>query len=286
MAYRFHEEGYGEVIAEARGARLEPYLGLRYPASDIPPQARRLYMRQRVGTIADADYEPVPLLADTSLDDGTPVDLTHSALRSASPIHREYMRNMKSAASLTIGLVHSSAAGERNLWGMLVCHHAKPMIAGPEVRAVADMIGQVVSLLLGSLGDSELYGQRFERQAALNTLSERLAGSMSLAVALTGAEEEVLRLVDAGGALLWIGGTVHRLGQTPPLPVAERALVVLRSLAGGMVLAVDDLGGRHPELAACTADGSGALLLPLGQDIGRCDPMVPAGTVPNRHVGR
>jgi diguanylate cyclase (GGDEF)-like protein len=266
MAYRFHDEGYGEVIAEARGARLEPYLGLRYPASDIPAQARRLYLRQRVGTIADVDYQPVPLLVDRSLDDGTPVDLTHSALRSASPVHREYMRNMGTAASLTIGLVHTPASGERKLWGMLVCHNSKPMIAGPELRAVAEMLGQVVSLLLGSLGDSEVHSQRFERQMALSTLVGRLADSMSPAVALTGAEEDILRLVDAAGAVLRIGKEVHRLGQAPPLPVAEQALAVLLPLAGNAVLAVDDLGKRHPELADCTAKGSGALLLPLGLD--------------------
>ena len=98
MAYRFHDEGHGEVIAEARRARLEPYLGLHYPAADVPPQARRLYLRQRVGTIADAGYQPVPLLADPSRPGAAPVDLTHSALRSASPIHRQYMRNMKTAA--------------------------------------------------------------------------------------------------------------------------------------------------------------------------------------------
>jgi diguanylate cyclase (GGDEF)-like protein len=269
MAYRFHREGYGEVIAEARSARLEPYLGLRYPASDIPPQARRLYLRQHVGTIADSSYQPVPLLADPSLKDDTQVDLTHSTLRSASPIHREYMRNMKTAASLTIGLVHSSPSSEPTLWGMLVCHHARPMVAGPELRAVADMVGQVVSLLLGSLSDAEVYAQRFERQTILNTLVNRLAGPLPLAQALTGtttgAGEELLQLVDATGAMVRIDGVWYSLGQTPPLPAVESALAVLQPLAGDAVLAVDDLGRRHPELATCTADGSGAMLLALGQ---------------------
>jgi light-regulated signal transduction histidine kinase (bacteriophytochrome) len=166
MAYRFHEDGHGEVIAEAREESLEPFLGLHYPASDVPPQARRLYLRQSVGSIADASYQAVPLLIDSASDDGTPLDLTHSALRSASPIHREYMRNMNTAASLTIGLPrrqrpegketgpHDRDASD--LWGMLVCHHATPRISGPAVRAVAGMIGQVVSLLLSSLGEAEV----------------------------------------------------------------------------------------------------------------------------------
>ena len=96
------------------------------------------------------------------LDDGTPLDLTHSVLRSVSPIHREYMRNMKTAASLTVGLAHG-----QTLWGMLVCHHLTPRFAGPDLRAVADMIGQVVSLLLVSLGEADLFARRHERQATL-----------------------------------------------------------------------------------------------------------------------
>ena len=266
MAYRFHEEGYGEVIAEARGARFEPYLGLRYPASDVPPQARRLYMRQRVGTIADSSYQPVALLADPALPGAEPVDLTHSALRSASPIHREYMRNMKTAASLTIGLVSSSASSGQNLWGMLVCHSGKPFVAGPGLRAIADMIGQVVSLLLNSLNDAEVFSQRLDRQTMLNALVSRLMSATPLPEALTGGDLDLLRLVDAAGALVRIDGAFYSLGQIPPRSAAEYAMTRLQRLAGRAMLAVDDLGRRHPEFADCIADGSGALLLPLGQD--------------------
>jgi len=261
MAYRFGPDGHGEVIAEACAPQLEPYLGLRYPASDTPAQARRLYLRQRVGAIADSSYQPVPLLADPALDDGGLIDLTHCALRSVSPVHREYMRNMKTAASLTIGLAQG-----QELWGMLVCHHAMPRIAGPELRAVAHMIGQVVSLLLASLGDAEDYVQQLERISILRALVARLAAAMPLSDAFAAAQTELLGLVEASGAVVRLSGTLLRLGRTPPLAAADRALAVLQSEAGGEVLAVDDLGLRHPDLAACTSQGSGALLLPLAQD--------------------
>jgi light-regulated signal transduction histidine kinase (bacteriophytochrome)/FixJ family two-component response regulator len=261
MAYRFGADGHGEVIAEALAAPLEPYLGLHYPASDVPPQARRLYLRQRVGVVADSSYVPVPLLADPALDDGTPLDLTHSELRSISPVHREYMRNMKTAASLTIGL-----AQRQELWGMLVCHHATPRLAGPELRAVAGVIGQVVSLLLASLGKAEVYAQHFQRYATLRALIERLGAPLPLPEALAGAEAELLALVDAAGAVVRLSGTLAHLGRTPPSPASERALAALSAEADGRVLAVDDLGLRHPLLAECTSEGSGALLLPLGRD--------------------
>jgi diguanylate cyclase (GGDEF)-like protein len=150
MAYRFDQDGHGEVIAEACADGMTPYLGLCYPVRDIPPQARRQYLLHPIGAIADSSYEPVPLLVDPALAGAAPLDLTHSALRSVSPVHREYMRNMKTAASLTIGL----ADGPR-LWGMLVCHHATPRVAGPELRAVAATVGQVISLMLAGLGDAE-----------------------------------------------------------------------------------------------------------------------------------
>jgi diguanylate cyclase (GGDEF)-like protein/PAS domain S-box-containing protein len=263
MAYRFGEDGHGEVIAESLEARLEPFLGLRYPASDIPAQARRLFLRQRVGMIGDAGATPVPLLADPALDDGTPLDLTHSALRSASPIHREYMRNMHTAASLTVALVHR---GE--LWGMLVCHHSTARVAGPELRAAADTIGQVVSLLLESLGESEVLAQRLVRNTTLRALADAMAGAASLSDALVQGQADLLRLVDATGALVRLGGPPVLLGSTPDPGLAERALKTLLEAAQGELLAIDDLGRRFPALAQATRQGSGALLLPLTPDGG------------------
>ena len=261
MAYRFGEDGHGEVIAEACAERLEPYLGLHYPATDVPPQARRIYLRQSVGAIADSNYKPVPLLVDPALADATALDLTYSPFRSVSPCHVEFMRNMGTAASLTIGLAQGP-----DLWGMLVCHHGTPRIAGPELRAVAEMVGQVVSLLLASLSENEVYAQRFERIATLRALVDRLAAPEPLADAFAAAEEDLLYLVEATGAVVRLSGASLCLGRTPALPVAEHALAVLQSEAGGRVLAVDDLGLRHPELADCTSEASGALLLPLAQD--------------------
>jgi diguanylate cyclase (GGDEF)-like protein/PAS domain S-box-containing protein len=259
MAYRFSEDGHGEVISESCAPHLEPYLGLRYPANDIPPQARRHYLRQRVGAVADSGYQPVPLLADPALD-GTPLDLTHSALRSVSPVHREYMRNMGTAASLTVGLAHG---GE--LWGMLVCHHPVPRVAAPDVRAAAGMIGQVVSLLLGSIGEAEALAQRHRLGGVLRRLAEGLAAPVPLPEAVALAESDLLGLVGADGAAVRLSGTTLCLGRTPPPLEAQQAVAVLNKAADGRVLAIDDLGIRYPDLAPCTAAGSGALLLPLAQ---------------------
>jgi diguanylate cyclase (GGDEF)-like protein/PAS domain S-box-containing protein len=263
MAYRFLEDGHGEVIAEAREASLKAYLGQHYPASDIPPQARRLYLRQRVGAIVDSSYIPVPLCAEPTLDDGAPLDLTHSALRSASPIHREYMRNMNTAASLTIGLAYGS-----DLWGMLVCHHSTPRCAGFEMRAAADLIGLVVSLLIVSTSEAEVSAQRLQGSATLHALTDRLATAVPLPAALTAAKTELLHIVGATGAVLRLSGALICLGTTPSRPAIQFTLATLRPLAGSDRVAVDDLSLRYPELTGSTAEASGAMLLPLatGED--------------------
>jgi diguanylate cyclase (GGDEF)-like protein len=261
MAYRFDESGDGEVIAEARDDGLEPYLGLRYPAADIPRQARQQYRLQRVGVVADSAYLPVAMLSHPTLHDGSPVDMTYSTLRSISPMHCEYMRNMSTAASLTIGLVC-----EQELWGMLVCHHGTPRIAGVELRAVAEMIGQIVSLLLVTLGQSEVYAQRLERTEVLRALVEKLAAPVPLSDVFSAAELDLLTLVRAEGAVIRFAGSILYLGRTPPADATLAALSVLYTAAAGTVLAVDDLTLRYPELARCGPDGSGALVLPLSQN--------------------
>ena len=258
MAYRFDRDGHGEVIAEAVESHLDPFRGLHYPAADIPAQARKLILAQPVGRIADTSYRPIPLLADAALHDGTPLDLTHSALRSVSPYHLEYLRNMKVAACLTIGLAEG-----QDLWGMLVCHHMTPRLVIPRLKAVAQIIGQVVALLLVSRGKAEIDAQRLKRIAILRALVARLAVSASPAEALNTAASELLALVDAAGAAVRLSGKLFCVGCVPPRDVVEYALATLLPHAGDDVLAIDDLGLRFPGLACCAREGSGVLLLPL-----------------------
>ena len=255
MAYRFGPTGDGEVIAEACEPGLTPYLNHHYPASDIPAQARRQYVRQRVGMITDSAYQPVPLLVHPTLHDGTPLDLTYCGLRSVSPVHLAYMRNMGTAASLTVGL-----AVQQQLWGMLVCHHQTPRIAPVELRAAANMIGLVVSLLLGSLREIETLAIQSQRAATLDRLVEKLASREPISAAFTAAGEELLALVKADGALIRCGGVFTRLGQVPAEPAASHALSLLHGEAAGKALALDDLIRFSPE---CLPEAAGALLQPL-----------------------
>jgi PAS domain S-box-containing protein len=264
MAYQFGPEGHGEVIAEALADGLEPYLGQRYPASDIPEQARRLYLRQRVGVIADSSYEPVSLLVDPG-DTLVPVDLTHSVFRSVSPLHREFMRNMKTAASMTVGIERSNDALKPELWGMIVCHHQTPRFSGPEVRAVAELIGQILSLLIGGLTSAEVSSQQIERQATLSKIIARLGHTDSIHDALLDVKDELLHLVDATGVIIRLQGEVICFGGTPERAVIDALLALLREDSKGEILEVEELSARGPIFAHCRAICSGALMLPLWQ---------------------
>ncbi|MFL5282935.1 MAG: GAF domain-containing protein, partial [Rhodopila sp.] len=118
MVYRFDPEGHGEVLSEAKEPQLEAYLGNHYPASDIPQIARRLYERNRVRLLADVEFDPVPLKPQLSPVTGSQLDMSLCVLRSSSPIHVQYLKNMGVRATLVVSLL----VGGR-LWGLISCHH-------------------------------------------------------------------------------------------------------------------------------------------------------------------
>ena len=145
MAYRFLHDDSGEVVAEHRNADLTPYLGQRYPASDIPYQARRLYVLNPVRLIVDVGYTPVALEPATvpGIARMRPLDLSHSTLRSVSPIHIEYLRNMGVAASMSISIVVDG-----KLWGLFACHHMAPFLVPHAVRMACQVLAQSVSIIV------------------------------------------------------------------------------------------------------------------------------------------
>lgn len=197
MVYRFRHDDAGEVIAEARDSEMPSYLGLRYPGSDIPAQARALYLRNRVRVIPDADYVPVPILPDR-LANGQPLDLSQHALRSVSPVHMEYLRNMGVVASASISIV----SGGR-LWGLIACHHRRPRPLSPGVRAAADLFGLFVSMRIAAREQENALAHEENARAVRDTLALRLDAASDPRLAL-GGELELLRkgLLADGVALL------------------------------------------------------------------------------------
>jgi two-component system, chemotaxis family, sensor kinase Cph1 len=158
MAYRFRHDDSGDVVAESRREDLTPYLGQRYPASDIPAQARRLYVLNSLRFIADATYQAVPLLGAPG---AAPLDMSFAMLRSVSPIHVEYLKNMGVAASMSISIVVNG-----KLWGLIACHHMAPRRVPYAIRMAADVLAQVIASTIQSIEANE--------QAALIARSGRV----------------------------------------------------------------------------------------------------------------
>lgn len=211
MAYRFHDDGHGEVVEEAKACDVESYRGLHYPASDIPTQARRLYLLSWLRIIPDVAYVPVSLVPVASSRTGIPLDLSLASLRSVSPVHIEYLRNMGVGASMSVSLVH----GDR-LWGLLACHHREPRRVPFVVRSACELIGRLVSLQAAAFAEVEAAGQRKLLRDVEAALVGAIRGDPSgWAAGLASRSDALLRIVNATGAAICDGQQIHRMGAAP-----------------------------------------------------------------------
>jgi light-regulated signal transduction histidine kinase (bacteriophytochrome) len=184
MAYRFRSDDSGDVVAEARRDDLVPYLGQRYPAGDIPPQARRLYVLNTLRMIADVGYQAVPLLG---AEGSTPLDMSFAVLRSVSPIHVEYLQNMGVGASMSVSIVIHG-----RLWGLIACHHMGPKRVPYSVRMAADVLAQVIASTL----------QGIEAREDADLVEHAAKVRTSLVESLLLEEDPLEALVDHGDGLL------------------------------------------------------------------------------------
>jgi chemotaxis family two-component system sensor kinase Cph1 len=256
MAYRFDGEWNGEVLAEQRRPDLEPFLGLRYPASDIPPQARALYVRNWLRLIPDVGYTPVPLLRAESGAPEPPLDLSLSVLRSVSPVHLEYLANMGVAASMSVSLVV-----EGSLWGLVACHHyAGPYRPSLRERAATEFLARTASVLLSTVISRQFYDAALRSADIARDLSRSLAKpGRSVAEALILDETTVLDLVPAGGAAIRIGTGIRLIGDTPSAAEVATALDTIWPGEERATVATEALSRQHPSLSDRCDVASGLL---------------------------
>ena len=258
MVYRFHFDGHGEVVAEARANGMDPFLGQHFPASDIPRQARQLYSLNPIRLIPDAGYVAAALLAHPTSEPPKPLDLTFAMLRGVSPIHLEYLANMGVAASMSISLMRGD-----KLWGLLACHHSKPNYLPFVVRSACEVVSKVVSFQIDAL---EERATRLERQAlrgGTSVLVEAMRNAPDgWAAALLGRSEELLQIVRATGVAVIDDAGVRTIGDVPT--TAEIAAIAAWLEAGrGGVFATDALGRHHQAASVYTSVASGLLAVRL-----------------------
>lgn len=263
MIYRFDEEGHGEVYSERRESHLEAFLGNRYPATDIPQMARRLYVRNRIRVLEDVEYRPVPLTSDCSPFTGEPLDMSLCFLRSMSPIHVQYLKNMGVDATLVASLIVG-----RRLWGLVACHHYSPRAMQYEQRVACELLAEAVATRITAL-------QGFA-QAQAEISVRRLEQRMIEAISRRGDWEDALfenpqflvePLSATGAALFWDG----RLRTTGNVPSTSRLNAVrdwLDREPRKPVVATASLASEGPEFGDLAPDASGLLAVALSQDSG------------------
>ena len=261
MVYQLDEDGSGHVIAEAKRDDLEPYLGLHYPATDIPQQAKYLYLLNLLRLIPDASYEPVAIVPDRHPITHTPLDMSLSHLRSVSPLHTEYLANMGIQASMSISLMQN-----QSLWGLIACHHPQPRQLSHELRSICEFLGQVVGLELSNRQESEDVDSRLQTRALQASFVEAFAHNDSLRHVLTQDAERLLGLVNATGAVLCDQGEVTLIGQTPDKSALWPLIDWLsQQLASDVVYHTARLSDRYPPAAEFSDTSSGLLAISISQ---------------------
>ncbi|HZI05384.1 MAG TPA: ATP-binding protein, partial [Archangium sp.] len=253
-------EDNGEVLSENKREGLDAYLGLHYPASDIPQQARRLYLLNWLRIIPDREYRPAPLLPSLRPDNQQPLDLSFSVLRSVSPIHLEYMRNLGLRASMSISLV----VGGR-LWGLISCgNHSSPRYLSYELRAACELIGRITSQLIGVQEEREKLELRKKLRGHQERLVEAMRAEEEEALAgLVKQPGELLGLAGASGAAVFCEGRCWTVGRVRPESAIEGLVGWLRETVKEGVFHTRALPGLYPPAEAFKEVASGLLAVSL-----------------------
>ena len=254
MIYRFREDASGVVVAESLRTNLEPYLGLHYPASDIPPQARELFRRQPLRQIPDVTYAPSPVLPNNP-----PLDLSLSHLRSASPVHLEYLRNMGSAATLTISILRGDS-----LWGLIACHHQTPRRLSARTCGALELFAQLFSLRLEAREQASELEELARSHAVVNRLRDASA-ERPVGRAIETIRRELAEILPHDGVAMWIGGKAETYGSTPPVERLPELVRHIRAATPDGIYASNRLSAELPDALRYTADASGVLAIPLSR---------------------
>lgn len=210
MVYRFDDDGHGEVLSEEKRATLEAFLGNRYPASDIPQIARRLYERNRIRVLVDVEYAPVPLEPRLSPITGQDLDMSLCFMRSMSPLHIQYLKNMGVCATLVVSIM----VGGR-LWGLISCHHYEPRQIHFETRSVCELLAEIVGTRIAALESFALSQAELSVRRLEHRLIEGISRDGDWRAALFDPSHSILEPVRATGAALLLDEQVLTIGDVP-----------------------------------------------------------------------
>ncbi|MGD1905353.1 MAG: ATP-binding protein [Leptolyngbyaceae cyanobacterium] len=258
--YRFDADGSGEVIAEAVRPNLPPYLGLHFPAMDIPTWVRETYCSGKLRAVADMQATPVSLVPAQHPQTAEPLNLGSAMLRSPDACCVEYYRNMGMDASLVVSLIR-----DQTLWGLLACHHSTPKLLPHETRAACELLAQMTTATLGSTVKQERLEAQAQQQALQSELIDAIAQAETFVEALIHPEERLLQLVNATGAAIGLGEEINLVGTTPTTAAIQNLVAWVESSQPGDLFHTHCLSAQYPEAETFKAEASGVLLLRISK---------------------
>lgn len=259
MIYQLGSDGAGKVISEARRADLESFLGQYFPATDIPQQARALYVKNTIRIISDADCERIAIVPELDAS-GEPLDLSFAHLRSVSPIHCEYLRNMGVGASMSISIL---VDGE--LWGLIACHHYSRRTLTATQRIAAEMFGDFFSLHLNALTHKQSLETTTRARATLDRILRQASGLDHIYEMLRDRMTEFSQFIPSNGQGIWIDGQWSSAGSVPPPDAIPELVRFAKSAVDGGIWATHQLSSALPDARAYAAEAAGVMIVPLSQ---------------------
>jgi len=260
MVYRFDTDWHGEVVGECLLEPVESYMGHHFPASDIPPQARELYARNWLRIIPDATYKPAALEPSVNPKTQRPLDLSFSVLRSVSPVHLEYLKNMNVGASMSISLMV-----EGRLWGLIACHHRQALPLPFSVRSACEIFGQVSSLEIAYKQESLRHAEYAQATRIQTRFFDVIAQEQNFVEALIKYTPELLQFMRASGAAICVNDQIHLLGETPAENQVKDLLEWLNKQPVNPLYVTNALGKEFKPAIAYKDQGSGLLALKLSR---------------------
>ncbi len=263
MVYQFDEQYNGEVIAESCKESLEPFLGLHYPHTDIPPQARELYIRNLLRVIVDVDYTPVPIYTIDNIP-GKNLDLSNSVLRSTSPIHVQYLHNMGVGATLTISLIYKG-----QLWGLIACHHYSPKNLSHEQRFAAKLQGHFITAQIDTRQLNEEYDVAKKCNEALEKVEAAYHELADPTFEEIIANPLLLEICNANGVAILANDRLFMNGTTPG---EEEIVALMNRLLKSVETAVvtSHLASIFPEATDYCESASGVVFHKIGPGNNHC----------------
>jgi two-component system, chemotaxis family, sensor kinase Cph1 len=261
MLYKFDTDWHGHVVAESKTPEARSFLGLHFPASDIPAQARALYRRHWLRGIADIDKAPAKLIPEINPTTQMRLDLSQALLRSVSAVHVEYLRNMQVRSSLSISVLK-----DEQLWGLIACHHSIPKHVDYPTKTVCEVIGQILSIQMDLCENLTLY----EKILRLETDKLRLDDILKLAAGLEQSRapeawDRLRRMVSADGVVVQFKTKQHRIGLTPNSAQIEQLITWLKTSQSGYLFFTDCLQQHYPEAADFSDVAAGLISLYVNQ---------------------